>query len=68
MEPVTRHPDCKNIHLCRNSLVHTAYATVLVSSTFIRNTQLVQFVTGNRDCVEVMPYGVRLTRDLLAHV
>jgi hypothetical protein len=50
------------------SLIRTAYATVLVSSTFKRNTQLVQFLTGNRDCVEVVPCGVRLTRDLPAQV
>ena len=66
MEPITRHPDRMNIHLCRYSLVRTAYETVLLSSTFIRNTQLIQFLTGDGDCVEVVPCGVRLTRDLPA--
>ncbi len=32
-------PDRMNIHLARNSLISTAYATVLVSSTFKRNAQ-----------------------------
>jgi hypothetical protein len=68
MEPITRHPHRMNIHLSRNSLVRTAYATVLVSSIFKRNAQLVQFLTGNRDCMEVVPCGIRLTRDLPAQV
>jgi hypothetical protein len=62
------NPDRMNIHLCRNSLIRTAYATVLVSSTFKHNTQRVQFLTGNPDCVEVVPCGVYLTRDLPAQV
>jgi hypothetical protein len=41
MQPITLHPDRMYIHLCRNSLIRTAYATVLVSSTFERNTQRV---------------------------
>jgi hypothetical protein len=34
-----RHSDLVNIHLCRSSLIRTACATVLLSSTFKRNTQ-----------------------------
>jgi hypothetical protein len=41
MPPITRHPDRMNIHLARNSLIRTAYATVLLGSTFKRNTQSV---------------------------
>ncbi len=39
MQPITRHPDRMNIHLARYSLISTAYAAVLVSSTFKRNAQ-----------------------------
>jgi hypothetical protein len=41
MGPITRYPDRRNIHVCRNSLSRTIYATVLVSSTFKRNTHRV---------------------------
>jgi hypothetical protein len=40
-QSVTRHPDRMNIHLSRNSLIRTAYATVLLGSRIKCNTRRV---------------------------
>jgi hypothetical protein len=46
MQHITRHPVRMNIHLCRNSLIRTAYASIFISSTFKHNTQRVLVSNG----------------------